>query len=398
MEINKANVITTVTSAVTAVNVGTSLYKQFKEYSDKRRYFTVSIEGDMFVFPELMEYINSGETKGKGFRLSVEQRQRVRRLYDGDSESTLLINGYKFKVSVRSSDPAAVNMDTDEDDYLLSSAKPKRSLQFRTETEAGVKALENFIEELVRAKRMQINPPSLRSPSGTYWGQSSLPRRDVDSLMLPAGMKEGLLADLEKFRDSEERYLKIGIPWHRGYLLYGPPGNGKSSIVMALANYYNKDLYVLSPNGVKDDQALNNLIREVSRDSLLLIEDIDVFASSVKRDQDTANGPTLAGLLNALDGAYTPHGLVTFITTNRVETLDEALVRPGRIDYRMNLEAPADEQILRSFQHIYEEPLGTTPRKFDSMAEFIGVVKRHRDDPAMARLEIAALDNVPSVL
>lgn len=385
---NKVKTLATIGTAITAAKTATELYKQYIEYRNENRYYFIRIEDNMFVYPELMDFLNAEETDGKTFRLAVDRRHsRARRFYDSKQEASVFIGGYEFFVSVRKFDASG-----DDEDFYRDLTKPQRGLQFRTDSAAAVEALEDFIEELAKKKTLSTSPPNLMSPQTNYWSSNRLPRRDIDSIMLREGYKEDLTADLDRFFDSEERYLKIGVPWHRGYLLYGPPGNGKSSIVMSLANAYGKNLYALSPNSIKDDNALNNLLREVEEDSILLIEDIDVFASSVSRDKDSDKGPTLAGMLNALDGVYTPHGLVTFITTNRIEALDDALIRPGRVDYRLHLEAPTDEQIERSFLHIYGEPLNVAPRKFGSMAEFIGIIKRHQDDAMLGRTEIADLD------
>jgi chaperone BCS1 len=98
--------------------------------------------------------------------------------------------------------------------------------------------------------------------------------------------------------------------------------------------------------------------------------------------------PTLAGLLNALDGVNTPHGLITIINTNYFEKLDPALVRPGRVDYRLELKKPVQSQVEDMFYRVFEEPLGLEARPFESMAQVAEVFKRSLDDPEAVRIEL----------
>src|SRR5690348_15637495 len=72
------------------------------------------------------------------------------------------------------------------------------------------------------------------------------PPRPVESLVLAPGLFDGLKADLARFYDRVDWYQSMGIPHRRGYLLYGPPGNGKSSLIHTLAASVNKSVAVLS--------------------------------------------------------------------------------------------------------------------------------------------------------
>ena len=182
---------------------------------------------------------------------------------------------------------------------------------------------------------------------GGDWMRARLgSRRPLSSVVLKAGQAEGLLADLQRFYGARERYAELGIPWRRGYLLHGPPGTGKTSLVTALASELRLNVCTLSlASPVVTDEKIHTLLAGVPQRSLLLIEDVDAFF----RQRDAAHAQvrlSFSGFLNALDGVATQEGNVLFMTTNHAEQLDAALIRAGRIDERVEL-GPCDEDQLR---------------------------------------------------
>lgn len=128
--------------------------------------------------------------------------------------------------------------------------------------------------------------------------------------------------------------MSRGIPWRRGYLFHGVPGAGKTSIICALAGQFQMNLYILNiaGTGMSDDR-LSGLLAKVPMRSLVLLEDVDSVFAQRKKSKDVSNKLTFSGLLNALDGAASKEGMVLFMTTNHLDRLDDALIRPGRADY-----------------------------------------------------------------
>lgn len=185
---------------------------------------------------------------------------------------------------------------------------------------------------------------------GGDWMRARLgSRRPLSSVVLKAGQAEALLADLRSFYGAHERYAELGIPWRRGYLLFGPPGTGKTSLVTALASELHLNVCTLSlASPVVTDEKIHTLLAAVPQRSLLLIEDVDAFF----RQRDAAHAQvrlSFSGFLNALDGVATQEGNVLFMTTNHADQLDEALIRAGRIDERVELGLCDEAQLRRLY-------------------------------------------------
>ncbi len=198
-------------------------------------------------------------------------------------------------------------------------------------------------------------------PRSISWDQFGNPRqkRPLDSVILDKGVKERIVADVQDFMASEKWYAERGVPYRRGYLLYGPPGTGKSSFIQALAGHLNYAIAILnlSEKGLSDDR-LNHLLTIIPERTLVLLEDVDVaWANRQGPQADGYHGPnvTLSGLLNALDGVASAEERILFLTTNHVERLDAALVRPGRVDMTVHLSNATAYQIEQLWKRFYDE-------------------------------------------
>ncbi|KGO70596.1 ATPase, AAA-type, core [Penicillium italicum] len=219
-----------------------------------------------------------------------------------------------------------------------------------------------FTEAHAYAAKGHEGKTTIYNSWGTEWKPFGNPRRKrpLESVVLHEGVKERVVADVEDFISSSSWYHDRGIPYRRGYLLYGPPGTGKSSFIQALAGELNYDIAILnlSERGLTDDR-LNHLLTIVPNRTLVLLEDVDA-AFSNRREQTDADGyrganVTFSGLLNALDGVASAEERIIFLTTNHVERLDEALVRPGRVDMTVRLGEVTRYQVGCLWDRFYEE-------------------------------------------
>ncbi|CAI9109343.1 OLC1v1009147C2 [Oldenlandia corymbosa var. corymbosa] len=186
-----------------------------------------------------------------------------------------------------------------------------------------------------------------------------------DTLGMDPLKKEEILDDLDSFKTGKDYYKKIGKAWKRGYLLYGPPGSGKSTMIAAIAKYLDYDIYDLELTSVRENAELKQLLIETSNKSMIVIEDIDCSLdltgarkndkkesgdekdgednnkkqSSETEEDKNRSKVTLSGLLNFIDGIWSACGeeRVIVFTTNQVEKLDPALIRRGRMDMHIEM-------------------------------------------------------------
>ena len=168
--------------------------------------------------------------------------------------------------------------------------------------------------------------------------------RPWDSIITQDNIKEEMLRDLEEFLKSKDMYDSRGITHRKGYLLYGPPGTGKSTLIAGIADKLHLNLCIVEFSS--DDMSDSRLITQLSKipgRSIVVMEEIDMALPSKdrrkqmekKKEELNQYGPvtkvTLSGVLNALDGLFTSESQIVIMTTNYIDNLDPALIRPGRL-------------------------------------------------------------------
>jgi chaperone BCS1 len=225
------------------------------------------------------------------------------------------------------------------------------------------------------------------------WEQSGQPkrRRPFNSVVLEEGLSDKILGDVREFLAARTWYLDRGIPYRRGYLLHGPPGTGKTSFVQALAGTldFNIAMLSLSQRGLTDD-LLNHLLLNIPARTIVLLEDADAaFSNRKQRDSDGYSGAnvTYSGLLNALDGVASAEERIVFMTTNHIDRLDEALIRPGRVDMTVHLGNATEWQMEKLWDRFYaqQDVDGQGKRRF---------IKRAREMALTDNVSTAALQGL----
>jgi hypothetical protein len=317
----------------------------------------------------------------------MQDRYRAVAFYDGKAEQKMVIEGHKVLVSI----------EEDTDWHVGSEGrqvfrKPTK-IVFVTYSAEGKDAVLQHIHKIVDSYNVETDVRPPRSYIAGRWGgwdrQDDLEARTLDTVVLPEGQKERLIEDMSDFLSLRDVYMRYGIPYHRGYLFEGPPGTGKTSLAKGLATHFGLDIYYCPLGDIAEDTNLIQLIANVKAGSIVLFEDIDVLHVAQDREGNDDDSPgrsvSLSGLLNALDGVHTPSGLITIMTTNRVEVLDEALIRTGRADMKEHIGYLNDQQLQEIRRLFFGEFRGrvqvpSIEGQRITAGDVIGCIKQHLKD------------------
>lgn len=359
-------------ATVAAAEFAIPLIKRGWAHIHRRESYTITVTGTDDIYPDLHEWVleripqvdrkamiaSTGENFGHFPThfptVETAEPPPVRLRYDGSRVQTVEIEGHKVAVSV-SREEYPGGRDKIPENWRRAIEK----VTFYTTSPEARDAVVRMIQELLRLKHGKVGPPPLLMPNrwgGSWNKRDDLAPRTPDSVVLKDGQYDCLVNDFSKFLEAEASYQRLSQPWHRGYLFHGDPGTGKTSIARALAHQFEIPIYYLPLADLEHDADLIGLVGDIKPRSMLLIEDVDVYHAAKDRD-DEEGSTTLATMLNALDGVFTPHGLITVLTSNHKDKLDDALLRPGRIDVDMEFTALDKPQAER----LYEWCTGESP-------------------------------------
>lgn len=236
------------------------------------------------------------------------------------------------------------------------------------------------------------------------WGEPvTITRRTLETVIMEAGLKERLVKDIDRFYASRKWYEQRGLPYKHCVLFYGPPGTGKTSIIKALASHYGRNVYTINLSSISDNM-LQKAMSTVPEGSILLIEDFDTNKTVGRRAPPVEAEPTdptapqpltaapkpeaysalsLSGLLNTLDGIVPLDGSLIFLTTNHIEQIDDALLRNGRVDHRIEIPYLREAEIRTYIQLMFPDHWVSPDRCFDPIAgcDLMTLFRDNRDDP-----------------
>jgi chaperone BCS1 len=265
--------------------------------------------------------------------------------------------------------------------------------------------------EVIQEKEDEVNRLKIHFWKG-YWSLGVMQhRRGFETIAIPEAQKHEIIKHLDDFLKDKDFRVTNGIPYRTGLLFRGGPGMGKTSIIKAICAHLKRDLYLLDLSGLNDMQMRDALSR-VPEGAVVAIEDIDTAGIGKRKvkapaQQGVENGAvseedkkaaeaaaltlTLSGVLNAIDGPASGEGHILIATTNCPDALDEALIREGRFDLKMDI-GPVTEETLQTYmRRMY--PRHALPEVMHVKAntpacKVQALVMKHRKDPLTVLKEV----------
>lgn len=175
------------------------------------------------------------------------------------------------------------------------------------------------------------------------------------------------------FRDDKERFAELGIPNKLCLLLYGKPGTGKTTTIVATASYFNRDIFYVSLKNISnsDLKMIFDYVNEKHlNQGIIVLEDFDTMTNVVsKRTNDTNTNHllehknddlTLDYFLNILDGTLTYDNSIVIMTTNHLEKIDPAIYRAGRVDLLIEMKNSDHTQIKNIFKKFIQRDIDSS--------------------------------------
>jgi hypothetical protein len=179
------------------------------------------------------------------------------------------------------------------------------------------------------------------------------------------------------WKSSADWYQARRIPWKRGWLLFGRPGTGKTSLARAIAQELDLPVFVIDLASMSNPE-LRSAWRRIADNSpcIVLIEDMDGTFHGRKNiavEGKQREGVTFDCLLNCIDGVESNDGVLLIVTTNDISKIDPAIgipengvsTRPGRIDRVIEMPNPTREGLLRVAMRILDDH----PELWDELAD-----------------------------
>jgi chaperone BCS1 len=234
-------------------------------------------------------------------RLKVSKSEKERSLtitMESNEEISDVFNGVKFNWVLVCRQVESKNFHNPRDlnstlraevrSFQLSFHKKHKEMVLNSYLPYIVEEAKSMNQEKKTLKIFTVSYDSMYGNLADLWTSTNLDHpATFATLAMDSEIKNFILKDLERFVKRKEYYRKVGKAWKRGYLLYGPPGTGKSSLIAAMANYLNFDIYDLELTELRANSELRRLLISMANRSILVVEDIDCTIEF----QDRAAGP-----------------------------------------------------------------------------------------------------------
>lgn len=341
-----------------SVYAHSTVVQKNEEYSGRRRRFG-SVPADLYE------------------ESSDKERVTVDYSFDGTLAQEVVIAGHKVQVYNEFPDTQGKQEGSKNSWNMRSINIECTSVEARN---AVLTAIEGASQHLVESQPKMF----VASNYGDWRKRSDIQKRSLGSVVLKEGQMDRIMKYLTDFLTHKEAYIKADIPFRTGILLHGEPGSGKSSTALAIANALKMNVFIIPITSLLNDESLSDCFGAIPPNSIVVLEDIDIAKGVKDRDEDNDKGVTMQGMLNVLDGFQSPPGVITIMTTNRLDVLNPAIIRPGRVDLTENLDCLDMHQLEGLCEyfmgHIPPNLPNITPEHGITSAEIMGVVRKHLPD------------------
>ncbi|ARF08373.1 AAA family ATPase [Catovirus CTV1] len=187
----------------------------------------------------------------------------------------------------------------------------------------------------------------------------TITNKNIINTIVSDDVDKNFYRDVDKFMNSEEYYNTKGLPYKRGYILYGPPGCGKTSLVKVIANEFQLPVFILDLSILSNNSELTRVVNDIynlitpEQKYILLMEDVDRSKVFSEHQSDI----TSDCILNILDGIDDNFGRISILTTNDLEKIKtmNSLIRPGRIDAQVYVGYCTIPQIKKIINFYYND-------------------------------------------
>ncbi len=264
----------------------------------------------------------------------------------------------------------------------------KRNELFCLNTKTDIANIKEFTRKIFEIRNRQNRDERVDNLStiifrgkfrNNIWLNTKL--RTFNDVFMPSSDKEKIMNHVNAFINKRDWYIKNNIPHHLGIMLYGEPGTGKSSIAQAIVDSIDNvsDFVIVEGNEIKYidsifDDLINHHAYDASLYRVVLFEDVDTGLSDINRDKSESLNPRtdtsesketdLAGILNFLDGIRSPTNCIFIFTTNHIENIDQAVLRPGRCDLTIEIKHVCVETLIEFLNFHFPEEDITLPKTY----------------------------------
>ena len=270
------------------------------------------------------------------------------------------------------------------------------SISFDKQTECIKELILESKKKFTENKRYKYSDEKLTlwSYSSGYWDDiKRIHKRHIDTVILDENVKVDIKKSIDRYnnKDYKKKLRSFGINHKMNLVFSCLLGTGKTSLLFAVATLLDKDIATLDFNNKEiTDHTFIQALNRIPKDTVFVMEDID--ALYIDREKSRDNSISFSVILNFLDGTYSKDDLVTVITTNHLNRLDKALIRPMRIDKILKFTYCSKYQYETLFNKIF-------PDNNEIMKQLYKIIKTKKFTTSMIqKFFITYLDEPKSLL